>query len=154
MTWREDREWKGRGLYIGRNKEVFGAEVFAITQALEVIDERGEEGQHYTIFSDSQAALARIRYDGTGPAQAVARRAIHLSECIVGRENTITLYWTPSHRGIEGNEQADTWAKRAAEGREGRAEEPFVLEASLAHNRKVTESRAEMTASWIRDHSG
>ena len=50
----------GRGTYLGTNKEVFDAEVFAIPQAVKLLNERNEEGQAYTIFSDSQAAVALV----------------------------------------------------------------------------------------------
>ena len=41
-----------KGTYLGKNKEVFDAEVFAILQALNVLN-REEWGQRYTVFSDS-----------------------------------------------------------------------------------------------------
>ena len=52
--------WEQEGIYLGRNKEVFDAEVFAIGHALRVLNRRAETGRRYTIFSDSQAALSRI----------------------------------------------------------------------------------------------
>ena len=71
---------------MGRNKEVFDAETFAILEAFRTFNERGEENQHYSIFSDSQAALSRIQHDRTGPAQAVARKAIQTSESLSTEE--------------------------------------------------------------------
>ena len=71
------------------------------------------------------------------------------------RRNTITIRWTPAHLGIKGNEQADTLAKRAAEGRKDRAGPSFILEAILSHlTRKVTEARSNATSRWIREYSG
>ena len=47
---------------------------------------------------------------------------------------------------IEGNEHADMLAKRAAEGKEDRAEPGCQGEASLSHlSRKTTEARSEAT---------
>ena len=51
------------GWYLGKNKEVFDAEVFAIGQDLEELNEREERDTEYMIFSDSQAALSRIQHD-------------------------------------------------------------------------------------------
>ena len=72
------------------------------------------------------AAISRVQHDRTGPVQALAKDAIEAAEQLTNRGNTLTLRWTPDHRGIEGNEQADATAKRAAEGREGRAEPSYL----------------------------
>ena len=142
-------------MYLGKNKEVFDAEVFAIGQALQVLDRRGEENRRYTIFSDSQAALSRIQHDRTGPGQALAIKAITTSRAITGRGCTIHLRWTPSHVGLEGNERADQAAREAAEEMEERAEMAYLNEASLSHlTRVTTENRSSATADWIRTRSG
>ena len=147
--------WHGRGTYLGKNKEVFDAEVYAIGQALEILRERDERDTEYTIFSDSQAALSRIQHDRTGPGQARAIQAIAAAEAITSRGNTVTLRWTPSHVGIEGNERVDNMAKRAASEEEDRANPQYLREASLSHlTRVTTEARSEATAEWIRSHSG
>ena len=100
-------------MYLGKNKEVFDAEVFAIGQALQVLDRRGEENRSYTIFSNSQAALSRTQHDRTGPGQALAIKAITTSRAIISRGCTIHLRWTPSHTDIQGNERADQAAREA-----------------------------------------
>ena len=147
--------WTEKGVYLGRNKEVFDAEVFAIGQALEELNGREERDRRYTIFSDSQAALSRVQHDRTGPGQTLAVKAIATAEAISQRGNVITLRWTPSHKGITGNERADRTAKNAAEGKEGEANQEYLREASLSHlTRITTETRANATAEWIRTHCG
>ena len=142
MAWWEDGGWTGRGTYLGTNKEVFGAEAFAILRAVGLLNERGEEGRAHTIFSDSQAVVARIQHGGCGPAQALAIAVIDSAQELRQRGNSVTVRWTPAHRGVEGNEHADTVVKRAAEGRDGRAEPGYLGEASLSHlTRKTTEAR-------------
>ena len=79
MAWWKDGGWRGRGTYLGTNKEALGAEVFAIPRAARLLNERGEEGQAYTIFSDSQAAVARIQHDNCGPAQKLASAVIDMT---------------------------------------------------------------------------
>ena len=155
VAFKKEGSWKEIGLYLGRNKEVFDAEVFAIGQALEELEGRREWDRRYTIFSDSQAALSRIQHDRTGPGQTLAVRAIALADAILLRGNTVTLKWTPSHEGISGNERADRAARRGAEGREDTVGQEYLSEASLSHlTRVTTEARANMTTEWIRNHCG
>ena len=71
------------------------------------------------------------------------------------RGNTLTIKWTPSHEGVEGNEQADGAGRLAGEGGGERAGPDYLREASLAHlMRETTEARAEATSAWIRDRVG
>ena len=58
MAFWEDGRWARRGTY--SNKEAYGAEVFTILRAVQLLSERGEAGRTYTVFSDSQAAITRI----------------------------------------------------------------------------------------------
>ena len=64
--------WTGRCFRLGQNKEVFDAEAYAIYQALCIPDQRQEDGHHYIIFVDSEAAIDRIGADATGPGQRFA----------------------------------------------------------------------------------
>ena len=85
IAFREEDRWVSRGTYLGRNKEVFDAGAFAILQALNLLDSRGERGQQYVVFSDSQAAIARVQHDRTGPAQALAKAAIRSVDSVRGQ---------------------------------------------------------------------
>ena len=155
IAFRRRGSWKEQGTYLGKNKEVFDAELFAIGQALEELDSRGESSRRYTIFSDSQAAISRVQHDRTGPGQALAIKAIATANSITTRGNKIAIRWTPSHMGITGNELADKTAKWAAEGRSEEASQEYLKEASLSHlTRTTTEARTSATAAWIRDHCG
>ena len=69
------------------------------------------------------------------------------------RGNSISVRWTPAHQGVEGNEQADAWAKRAAGREEGLADPAFLREASLSYLTWVsTEARFIGTGEWVRGH--
>ena len=71
------------------------------------------------------------------------------------RGNTLSVRWTPSHSGVEGNEQADRAAKAAAEDRQGTLDPAFIAETSLSHLRRVTtERRASATQAWIGERVG
>ena len=76
LAFRVGDRWVKRGTYLGKNKEVFDAKVFAILQAARLLNDGEEWGQQCTVFSDSQAAIARVQHDRTGPAQALAKAAI------------------------------------------------------------------------------
>ena len=152
-VWWEEGRWRGTGTFLGTNKEVFDAEVYAILQAIRLLNARGECGRSYTIFSDSQAAVARVQHTDCGPAQALASAVVDFSYEIRGRGNDITVRWTPAHRGVDENKQADARARRAAEKRKGQADPAYLREASLAYITRVsTERRSISTGQWIRDH--
>ena len=151
-TWQQSGEWKEEGIFLGTNKEVFDAEVYAIREAARLLDERGETGQSYTVFSDSQSAIYRILHEQCGPSQALARAAIDSSRRLRARNN-ITVRRTPSHHGVAGNERADSLAKAAASRRRAVADPAYLREASLSHlTRLATEARSLETGRWIREH--
>ena len=58
ITFWTGKGWVKRGTYLGKNKEVFDAEIFAILQGVKLLNERAEAGRHYTLFSDSQVAIS------------------------------------------------------------------------------------------------
>ena len=150
-AWWQEGEWRGDGSFLGTNKEVFDAEVHALLKAIRLLNDRRETGTSYTVFSDSQAVIFRLHHEQCGPAQALARAAITAAQELRARGNDITIRWTPSHRGVIGNERADALARRAAAGELKRANPEYLGEASLAHlTRKITEARSLETSSWIR----
>ena len=75
-AWWQEGEWRGDGSFLGTNKEVFDAEVYALLEAIRLLNDRRETGADYTVFSDSQAAIFRLHHEECGPAQALARAAI------------------------------------------------------------------------------
>ena len=160
LAFKEGDRWIKRAVYLGKNKEVFDVEVFAILRAAKLLEKRGERGGAYTVFSDSQAAIARVQHDGTGPAQALAKAMVATVNTLVSRDNAFSLRWTPAHRGVEGNEAADEAARSAVEveGREVRRGEgvelDYLREASLSHlTRITTERRSEATSeSFVCNH--
>ena len=48
---------------MGRNKEVFGAELFTIHRSIRIFLESQETGVEYTMFSDPAAAIKRAMMD-------------------------------------------------------------------------------------------
>ena len=60
------------------------------------------------------------------------KAAIEIVNNLTSRDNTIT-FGGPRPIEVLRNEQADETAKRAAEGKEGRAEPSYLMERGLAH---------------------
>ena len=106
--------WRSNGFRMGGGHEAYDAELVAVVYALVHFHGRSDRGQDYTIFTDSVAAMRRLRGDAPGPGQEMAIRAIEIARWLVQEGNTVTVRWTPAHVGVEGNERADQAAKDAA----------------------------------------
>jgi ribonuclease HI len=119
VAWKEGTEWTGLKYRLGRNKEVFDAELFALLRATIMIGDQveemiSEEVQKIIIFTDSQAALNRIQHNEPGPGQTWASAIIRSTEEICRQNIQLEFRWVPGHAGIDGNETADQRAKDAA----------------------------------------
>jgi len=68
-AWQTREGWTGKCYHLGDNKEVFDAEVFAIYQALKILERLQQSGEKYTVFSDCQPAIQRAMSDSLGPGQ-------------------------------------------------------------------------------------
>jgi ribonuclease HI len=136
---------------MGTNKEVFDAELKTIGQAMRRFAQINQTDRHYTIFSDSQAALRRCSNDRPGPGQAQARDIIDGEKVLKMNNCTVMLRWVPGHKGVPGNEQADAMAKRAAkEPPEDAYSKRIMKTTSLTYlARKTTETRTKATKEWI-----
>jgi hypothetical protein len=117
--------------------------------------QRNQNNRHYTIFSDSQAALRRCGNDRPGPGQAQAHAIIDGEKVLNLKDCTVTLRWVPSHKGVPENEQADAMAKRAAkEPPEDAYSRQITRVASLTYlARKTIETRTKATKEWIETHT-
>jgi len=116
VVWKEER-WNKRRVYLGRQKEAFDAETYAMSEAVKIADEicGKKDVRRVTIFTDSQATLRRIQTDKPGPGQVLALRTMNWGSKLLDKRNIQVEYqWVPAHKGIEGNEEADSQATKAA----------------------------------------
>lgn len=63
LSWK-DRDlngWKSTSLFLGKNKEILDAELWAISDGLKMVTTLNNQNTSVTIFSDSREALTSIR---------------------------------------------------------------------------------------------
>ena len=103
--------------HMGYNQEAFDAECAAFERALEVAARRRTGPKGVTIFTDTQAAMARIASEEPGPDQRYSRQARDWITKLKKRDRNlpIELCCCPAHSRVAGNEEADKWAKQAVE---------------------------------------
>jgi ribonuclease HI len=80
VAWKVVDQWTGLKYGLGRNKEVFDAELYANIRATVMARDAAvmiTGGiQQVDIFTDSHAALSRIQYNEIGPSQTWASAII------------------------------------------------------------------------------
>jgi len=103
---------------MGYYQEAYDAKCAAIARALAVEAERAKHRKlgRVRIFTDAQAAIARITHDEPGPGHTYAIQARQAIAALRKKEPAvkIEIRWCPAHKGIPSNEVADEWAKLAA----------------------------------------
>jgi len=118
VVWRKGRRWAGRKVHMGYYQEAYDAECAAIARALAVAARQAKRHKlgRVRIFTDAQAAIARMTHDEPGPGQTYAIQARQAIAILRKQEPAIEIEinWCPAHKGIPGNEVADGWAKLAA----------------------------------------
>lgn len=101
--------------YLGNNTQstVYSAELAGLELALQIAQElNGCDGA--TIFTDNQAAIQALAHPSISSGQYITHRVIQEMERARRKGIKVTIQWTPSHKGIPGNEEVDLIAKQAA----------------------------------------
>jgi len=115
-VWKEEGRWNKRRVHLGRQKEAFDAEMYAMSEAVKIADEisRNKEVRRVTVFMDSQATLRRIQSDKHGPGQVLALRTMNWESELTNKNIPVEYRWVSAHKGVEGNKEADLQATKAA----------------------------------------
>jgi len=115
VVWEEGGRWNKRRTHLGRQKEAFDAEMYAMSEAMKIADEKAEKEKftRVTVFTDSQATLRRIQSDEPGPGQVLALRMMNWTDPLARKNIQVEYRWVPAHKGIEGNKEADQQATKA-----------------------------------------
>ena len=121
VVWRNRRlnNWHERKRYLGKKKQPFDTELWAIFDALEVAIKktRNATSTPITIFTDSRAALTKIQKKKSEPKGLAVRELVYqrAAEELITNGHSVILRWVPGHYKVEGNERTDLATKRAAE---------------------------------------
>jgi ribonuclease HI len=97
--------------HLGTHSTVFQAETAAVTQAAKHLHDIGTHNSSIYIFCDSQATLMAL--DSTKIKFRTTLEAVEALNSL-GENNTLSLLWIPAHSDYEGNERADTLAKKGS----------------------------------------
>jgi ribonuclease HI len=149
VAWQNSQSREGIKNQMGYNQEAYDVECAALASALEEAAKRQTVPEQVTIFTDAQADIRRMASEGPGPGQKyaiLARR--HIATLRRARPDiTIEIGWCPAHRGDPGNEEADEWAKFAADKPDARGVE--LLPRSLADlKREISEKKWVEARRW------
>ena len=108
--------------HLGSTEEhtVYEAELVGLLLGLQLLKTEKIYGTSCVIGADNHAAIKAIQSELTHPGQYLAANFILTASQMRKKKNkkyTLALRWTAGHTGIEGNEDADAEAKKAAAGR-------------------------------------
>jgi ribonuclease HI len=131
-----------RRLRLGSEKRhtVYEGEGIGMILGLELIREERGVGA-VTMGVDNQAAITATGLRRPAPSHYIWDMFHKRLEMVQGRHQDmeIEIRWTPGHKGIEGNEEADKEAKMAAEqGSSERAGLPAPLRKALPYSKSAT----------------
>jgi ribonuclease HI/exonuclease III len=101
--------------YLGDNTKstVYSAELVGLELALQITQEL-DNCNGVTIFTDNQAAIQAVTRPSISSGQYITHKVIQEIERARRKGINVTIQWTPSHKGIPGNEEVDLLAKKAA----------------------------------------
>ena len=98
--------------HLGTNSTVFQAETFAVGTAAKILLDSGTKNRKIIINCDSQAtimAMSNIKVKSKSTSTAISE----LNQ--LAMDNQVLLRWIPAHKGYDGNEKADSLAKKGSD---------------------------------------
>jgi ribonuclease HI len=125
---------------------VYEAELVGLLLGLQLIKMEQAGRTSFAIGADNQAAVKAILTELTHPRQYLAAKFLSTMAQIRKKRGSknyaLTLHWTAGHTGIQGNEEADSEAKKAAKGYSSNAPLlPRILHRLLAASTSATKQK-------------
>src|SRR5947209_2493793 len=105
--------------YLRTKAEVFDAELYGIMKATDIATHitRDEDITDVWIFCDNQSAVRRMSDKRPVPGQEYILKTHSFPEILRSCGIATDIHWVPSHIHFQGNERADTLAKKETEGK-------------------------------------
>ena len=150
VCWKDmkSKQWRQKSVFLGKNKEILDAELWAISEALDTAIRETSTAHNtlLTIFCDSQRALMTIWQPPLQKENRFLRAQIYYKvEKPKTNGHTVICRWVPGHTDLIGNEKADFAARDKAE-KGGRQAERW---SSLAHIREnLAKVRSTEITKW------
>ena len=148
ICYQKRNQWKQKSLFLGKNKEILDAELWAISEALDtaIRETSNANNTPITIFCDSQKALTTIRHPPSHKENRFLRVYIYYKpKKLQSNGHVVACRWVPGHADLVGNEKADLAARNRAE-KGGRQAEPW---SSLAYIKKnLAQTRSTELTKW------
>ena len=148
VCWEEksSAKWREKSILLGKNKEVLDAELWAISEALDIALKIANPGTPITVLSDCQRARRAIALPSISQENQFLRSLVYQkTEDLQRAGQYIVIQWVPGHSGLIGNEKANLSARNRAE-KGGKLTECW---SSLAYiKRNVCEMRLRELVRW------
>ncbi|XP_053950975.1 uncharacterized protein LOC128858597 [Anastrepha ludens] len=95
-----------------RDTTIFQAELYAIMEAVNIMQRRNHKRVKIKVLSDSQSVLKALdNYTYNSKTLLECHKALNN----LASKNNVSLIWVPGHEGYDGNEKADFQAKKGAD---------------------------------------
>jgi ribonuclease HI len=141
-------------VYLGSSKHftVYAAELAGIAGALLIAQRRGYDHTKVHIYTDNQAAIRAVRNPQRQSGQYFLEMIMGFLQKLQEMGIAVELHWIPAHKGVEGNEAADTAAKEVTgwspTGDSEPAQAPLDIPILAAAGR--TSIRQQSAADWAK----
>jgi hypothetical protein len=117
VAWRNGHSWVAVKTHMGYNQETYDTVCASLSRSLQAALRWWTTPERVTIFTDAQAAIRQMASEmpGTGLTYALQARR-HIASLRRARPDIIIeIRWCAAHKVVAGNENADEWARLAAE---------------------------------------